>query len=152
MSSHSTPEYNKKWREAHPGANKKWKEAHPEYDKEYYSSHPERKVYNNEWRKNHPEVGLKYRKTHKKEAAAYYYEYSHHEKIENKVARLEAQGYKCANQACLRPIDLTIGHQDHDHETGEKRGVLCGDCNRALGLLKDQAEIVEGLANYRRLF
>ncbi|SRR5258708_18644159 len=37
---------------------------------------------------------------------------------------------------------------DHDHKTGQVRGMLCGNCNRALGLLKDSAERCEMLRQY----
>lgn len=39
---------------------------------------------------------------------------------------------------------------DHDHETGEIRGLLCAACNRALGLLKDDPAIVESAFKYLR--
>jgi hypothetical protein len=31
---------------------------------------------------------------------------------------------------------------DHDHSTGEIRGLLCHSCNRGIGLLKDSPEIL----------
>jgi len=31
---------------------------------------------------------------------------------------------------------------DHDHSTGQFRGYICSPCNAAIGMLKDDAEIV----------
>lgn len=32
---------------------------------------------------------------------------------------------------------------DHDHETGEIRGLLCDNCNRGIGLLGDSISLLE---------
>ena len=37
---------------------------------------------------------------------------------------------------------------DHDHDSGHVRGLLCTDCNRAVGLLKDDADRLRRLADY----
>lgn len=37
---------------------------------------------------------------------------------------------------------------DHDHETGKVRGLLCGDCNIAIGLLQDSVAKVLAAASY----
>jgi len=39
-------------------------------------------------------------------------------------------------------------HVDHNHATGEFRGLLCGPCNRAIGLLKDSAERCFSIGEY----
>jgi Autographiviridae endonuclease VII len=39
---------------------------------------------------------------------------------------------------------------DHDHKTKKIRGLLCSRCNMALGLLKEDINIIESLTNYLR--
>lgn len=39
-------------------------------------------------------------------------------------------------------------HIDHNHITGNFRGVLCAQCNAALGLLKENSEIISSLSKY----
>jgi hypothetical protein len=37
---------------------------------------------------------------------------------------------------------------DHCHKTGKIRGLLCGPCNRALGLLRDRIEVLQAGISY----
>ena len=39
---------------------------------------------------------------------------------------------------------------DHDHKTGRVRGVLCRQCNAAIGLMYDSADNVERALGYLR--
>ncbi|MEK6881646.1 MAG: endonuclease VII domain-containing protein [Nanoarchaeota archaeon] len=41
---------------------------------------------------------------------------------------------------------------DHNHETGKVRGLLCSKCNKALGLFKDNIEILEKAIKYLKLY
>lgn len=56
---------------------------------------------------------------------------------------LEEQGGRCC--ACNSESELQI---DHCHETGKVRGLLCGPCNGALGLARDDWQRLEGLSKY----
>lgn len=60
-------------------------------------------------------------------------------------AMLERQAHRCAICHDPEPVDQA-GHPrrmmiDHDHATGLVRGLLCRNCNYALGCLKDDPEI-----------
>ena len=66
---------------------------------------------------------------------------------------LESQGGVCA--ICSSPALIGQGNQrgviDHNHETGEVRGVLCGPCNVALGrieLTKDPIQWANNMIKY----
>lgn len=48
-------------------------------------------------------------------------------------------------EACGSTVKLCV---DHDHETGAVRGILCGACNMALGLLRDDPEVLRALTKY----
>jgi len=39
-------------------------------------------------------------------------------------------------------------HIEHNHETGEIRGVLCGTCNSGLGMMGDPIEILKLAIKY----
>lgn len=59
----------------------------------------------------------------------------------------DAQGDCCA--ICQVPFDGPGACAvDHDHATGKVRGMLCGRCNRAIGLLRDDPEIMRQAADY----
>lgn len=62
-------------------------------------------------------------------------------------AMRDLQGGVCAI-CSLVPDKWAI---DHHHETGEVRGLLCMNCNSAIGFLRDNPEIVDAAAAYLRL-
>lgn len=61
---------------------------------------------------------------------------------------LVEQGCRC--KICQKPQgDLKRALcVDHDHNTGKVRGLLCDTCNRSLGLLKDNVNILERAVKY----
>ena len=69
--------------------------------------------------------------------------------IEDYEAILLAQDYKCA--ACLHSHSEEPWEKlqlDHCHHSNVIRGLLCKDCNRALGLMKDDPSKIAGLHAY----
>src|SRR5258708_1552510 len=57
---------------------------------------------------------------------------------------VEAQEYKC--KICLKQKKLEI---DHNHKTGQVRGLLCHDCNyRLLGTIERNVAKVERAIKY----
>jgi len=63
-------------------------------------------------------------------------------------ARCDAQGGRCAICRQPPPSHKPILHVDHDHDSGRVRGLLCSDCNLALGLFGDSATRARRAADY----
>ena len=59
---------------------------------------------------------------------------------------LEAQGGVC--WICEKPPRARQLAVDHDHDTGEIRGLLCTNCNLALGNFKDSPERLRKAIEY----
>jgi hypothetical protein len=59
--------------------------------------------------------------------------------------QIERQAGLCA--ICLKTLGAKP-HVDHDHETGEVRGVLCFNCNGGLGQFRDDAAVMARAVRY----
>ena len=67
--------------------------------------------------------------------------------IEQYDAMLEAQGGGC--YICGRaPRDDISLHVDHDHSTGEVRGILCFRCNNALADFQEDTRLLRNAIGY----
>lgn len=62
------------------------------------------------------------------------------------VTKFEAQGGLC--QICTKEITIIDSAIDHNHKTGQFRGVLCKKCNRALGMFEDSKRILLSAYEY----
>lgn len=65
--------------------------------------------------------------------------------LEQYSAKLSSQG-ACA--ICGTTSPKGGWHLDHNHETGKLRGFLCNPCNRGIGYLQDNVEILMNAINY----
>jgi hypothetical protein len=130
-------------------------EEHKEYMREYAVNyrreHPEKvKETKRKYATKHPEEIRKYEQRGYRHWVLRYYGISQKEYD----AMLEKQGGKCT--CCGRPNSGRMKKNgeydrmviDHDHKTGKVRGLLCVQCNLALGVLDDSKERVELLLEY----
>lgn len=102
-----------------------------------FSTREARAAYAKAWRERHP--------GHRAKAKLSRYGLS----LEQYDEMLQAQGAHCALCGCAdqRGLKLAV---DHCHTTGVVRGLLCTHCNTAIGLLKDDPDLIEKAAEYVR--
>tara|TARA_R110002049_G_scaffold112439_1_gene261927 strand:+ start:10 stop:498 length:489 start_codon:yes stop_codon:yes gene_type:complete len=56
------------------------------------------------------------------------------------------QNYRCA--ICMLKFNDNTPNIDHCHKTEKVRGLLCSNCNRGIGLLKDNTTIISNAIKY----
>jgi len=64
---------------------------------------------------------------------------------EKKILYKSQEG-RCA--ICHKKLTLMSAHLDHDHKTNKVRGILCSNCNTAIGLLNDSVDRTVSAAFY----
>ncbi len=121
--------------------NKKHPELKKVRNERYREKHKEKVLaMTREWRKNNPEVVRKHN-------LKKYFGLT----VQDYDDMYIGQGGCCAicgtHQSRLK-LRLAV---DHCHDTGKIRGLLCGSCNTALGLLKDNPDVLYNAIKYLEL-
>ena len=114
------------------------KKCTKEYRREYYSANAEQaKVHNKSQYKRNPIIA---RRSFLKRAYGL--------TLADYDVMLEAQGNRCVICGKTPEEEGERLSVDHDHETGRVRGLLCDDCNRAIGMLGESTQRLRSAANY----
>lgn len=105
--------------------------------------------YNREHRNENRERTAEWRKSHPTRISAWWLKTKYGITVEQYEALLEKQGHKCA--ICGKPHSVVPYKRlnvDHDHKTGKVRGMLCHDCNLAIGFFLDDVSLLEAAIRY----
>jgi len=150
-------------------ATKKWQRENPERVKSYRNIYCQSEGYKaraaqyaRQWRKKYPEktreCNRKYFQTHKLQRREYHRRIKHKVRMWNITSKhglsseqyhalMNRQNSMCA--ICGEQLYLdSRTHVDHDHSTGDIRGILCHYCNTGIGLFKDKPEVLEKAIKY----
>lgn len=149
-------EYDKAYREANRdrllALNREWRARNAEVLNEkkraYYEANRERICAGQrEARKLHPEK-FNNSATRAKKSAGRRLRHSKFD-AETYHAAMVSQDYRCAICGLdLLAISPHRIHADHCHATGAPRGILCGNCNQAPGLMNDDASRLLAAVEY----
>lgn len=136
-------DYKRRWRKANPDKQK-------EYRRRYDEKHPgrsrkQRVAATKAWRKRNPK---KFREAHRKYQLNWRLQKKFGITIQQRDAMLAAQGGKCKGCGSDTPNWKGDWHVDHCHKTNKVRGILCHNCNTALGRVKDSPDVLRNLARY----
>lgn len=128
---------------------KEKKSSKKEYDKKYS------KIYRKTHMKDKIKNNKEYYQLYKEEKREYDLKKKYNITLEKYNELLTKQNGVCA--ICLKAEKIIDGRYgkirdlavDHDHKTNSIRGLLCSNCNRALGGFQDSILLLESAKQYR---
>jgi hypothetical protein len=97
------------------------------------------------WRKRNPK---QFKAAQRKYSTRYRLKKKFGITVEQRDAMLAGQGGVCKGCGSSTPNWKGDWHVDHCHKTGQIRGILCHNCNTALGRVKDDPDILQALIKY----
>ena len=145
MDSEAKREYMRKYRQDHKDERteymRRWRAENPErvqqHDHDYYLRNREMiDKRTREWQVNHPEI-----------VAAYARKYRYGITPEDYQNLLDECGGVCSICGATGKL-----HVDHNEATGEVRALLCPNCNKMIGLAKENIATLISAAMYLKCF
>ena len=119
-------QYMKKWKEDNAETIKRWQQ-------DYYQRPETKKIQKDYYQKNKQHIKQRRKIKSREEILK-----EHNITAKQYQEFLNNQNNKCAicgiNFSDIKPTSI---HIDHDHNTNKIRGILCLNCNIAIGLFKD---------------
>jgi len=104
------------------------------------------------YEKEHKEEIAKRRKAYREENMELFrereYLYKYGITLQQKYEMWESQDARCLG--CKKEVDINKIHVDHNHDTGEIRGLLCTQCNSIIGLAYENIQTLLSLVEYLR--
>lgn len=121
--------------------------------RKYAAEHKEeRAAYKREWvAENREHVNARnraYRAANPHQRDDNYLRYTYGITLDERNAMLKSQGGACAICGKVPGENERQLVTDHDHETGEVRGLLCNECNIMLGAAKDNPMTLRSAVDY----
>jgi hypothetical protein len=137
-----------RWAKLHPEnrrlSTQRWQKANPEKVKHTTAEYREKnrkslRAKYTIWARNHPDV-----------RRADWLRFNYGITIDEYRAMLAIQNGRCAICKTDKPGSFKnkYFHVDHDHKTGEIRGLLCLKCNTAIWMMNDDPELLLAAVDY----
>lgn len=125
------------------------KEKKNEYARNWYKQNPDKiKEQRRRWYANNQQSIRAYRENNKERIRAY---------DKERAILNNCKKYGIDPESIPRPLTCELCNRtdgkiafDHDHDTGRFRGILCAQCNVALGMVNDNPVLLENMAKYLR--